>query len=107
MYENDAMEERAAYLRRGRHLKDVSTDQIRLRWTDAFRALVHQQTPINITTVDDLGAELKLRDVELPWETVEAELAEARRQIIAEGPDNPGVRAHIRRFMDALNQPKH
>jgi hypothetical protein len=70
----DAMEKNRDYVLRGRRFRDVDTDILRQRWTETFKIwaadLANQEV---LRENNDAEAELRLRQIEPPYETVKAE----------------------------------
>ena len=60
------------YLARGRHFEKLSPDQLNDGWEGAFRRWLSRHGDPRET--DDYAAELRLRELELPYERVENEL---------------------------------
>jgi hypothetical protein len=70
---NRELRETESYLTRGRAYKHLSDPELKERWITAFQAFAaspgHRETP----ELDDLRAELALRDVEPPLDRVKDE----------------------------------
>ena len=100
------MDDTAAYMRRGRVFSPLAVDALDLRWTAAFKRCVASRDSEDRRVLNDLSAELRLRGLEPPADTVKPELDAIQAEIAAAGPDNPGVRDAIRKFFDARNKPQ-
>jgi hypothetical protein len=73
LVEQAQMEETHDYLIRGRALRGLDDDQLKERWTVAFKAWFYDRTKYR--DLEDATAELQLRDAVPPYETVSGELA--------------------------------
>jgi hypothetical protein len=104
--ESTEMDETAAYMRRGRVLSSLTVDTLNLRWTAAFKKCIASRDPEGMRVLNDLSAELRLRGLDPPADTVKPELDAIQAEIAAAGPDNPGIRDAIRRFFEARNKPQ-
>ncbi len=102
----DVMNQTADYLGRGRQFEGLPLDDLREKWTlsvrkwkavgyGAFREL------------DDLSAELRLRDEQEPWDQVQ----EVRKDMVSEversGLGDPDVRAKLQELLEAMRKPKN
>jgi hypothetical protein len=56
--------------------------------------------------MDDLSAELRLREIEPPYDEVKAERKALVEEIVREAPDNPGVSAKIEKFFEDRRKSK-
>lgn len=102
----DVINQTADYLGRGRQFEGLPLDDLREKWTlsvrkwkavgyGAFREL------------DDLSAELRLRDEQEPWDQVQ----EVRKDMVSEversGLGDPDVRAKLQELLEAMRKPKN
>ena len=103
MLEDALMKETAAYLSRGRRHSTKSDDDVKRGWTAAFKGWrVAASSPDAQREMDDLAAELRLRRLEPPYDAVEAEMEAMRQEIERAGPDDPGIKETIDKFLDSL-----
>ena len=94
LIKSDQMESTARYLRSGRRFANLETEEIKKRWTEAARTFLTSYGSVSSREMDDLGSELGLRTVALPYENVSDEAAAVARRI--EHDDDPETRARIR-----------
>ncbi len=59
------------YLNRGRALKHASSEKLKARWAELMREWVKNFDGMDHREREDIEAELKMRDVELPMELVD------------------------------------
>ena len=87
----DAMEKNRDYVLRGRRFRDVDTDILRQRWTETFKIwaadLANQEV---LRENNDAEAELRLRQIEPPYETVKAETERSAATIPPKEKDPEG-----------------
>jgi hypothetical protein len=98
------MDETRDYLARGRRFEKLSPDQLNDGWEGAFRRWLSRHGDPRET--DDYAAELRLRELELPYERVENELKIIHDENAKLGPDNPGIQARIDKFMRSKANPQ-
>src|SRR5271163_2802249 len=104
LLESEAMDETKSYLERGRQLAAVDAGVLRERWTAAFKQFFKSRTASDCQAFDDINAELGLRNLDRPWETVKEELAMAQAEASRDGTANPGIRSKIAAFLDELDR---
>ena len=104
MTDNDGMEEAEAaynhalmsetedYLHRGRRFSALATGEIQRRWVVAMKALFSGGDGSRRRDMDDLAAEMRLRQVEPPYDQVEAAIALITESLGQSDPDQHGVR---------------
>jgi hypothetical protein len=103
--QSELMDETADYLARGRHLEQLSPDQLNDAWERAFRTWFSQRD--DHREMNDCDAELRLRSVEPPYERVESELREMHAEAVKLGQAaSPEIRARIAKFMDSKDNPQ-
>ena len=61
LIKSDQMESTARYLRSGRRLANLETEEIKQRWTEALRTFLTSYGSVSPREMDDLGSELGLR----------------------------------------------
>ena len=105
LLESELMEQTAAYLSRGRPYSTERAEDVETGWTAAFKRSFATRSPEAQREVDDLAAELRLRGLEPPYDSVQPELDAAREQISEAGPNDPGVRERVREFFDSMKKP--
>jgi hypothetical protein len=77
---NQGLEDTENYIRRGRSLSKVDAGELKDRWVHAFRRMVaaaqsHQrESKLNRRDRADIEAELLIRNVDLPYDTVRKEM---------------------------------
>ena len=103
--QSEMMEDTAAYLSRGRPYSTISPEEANRRWTAAVVAWFEERHPGRQREMDDLAAELRLRGLAPPYDAVRSTFDAMRAEIARDGPDNPGVRERIRKFMEARDKP--
>ena len=102
-----SLEETQSYLIRGRRFSEVLPDELAARWVIAFKAWVGVRNDVHRREMDDLSAELRLRDLPLPKDQVQAEIAAIAKEIEQAGPDSLSdeARQRIADFMAARRKP--
>jgi hypothetical protein len=88
---SEAMNESQRYLERGRELAAVDAGILRERWTAAFKQFLKSRTASDCRALDDVSAELGLRNLDRPFETVKEEMAMVQAQIRQDGQTNFGI----------------
>ena len=81
LLESELMERTAAYLSRGRPYSTERAEDVETGWTAAFKRSFATRSPEVQREVDDLAAELRLRGLEPPYDSMQPELDAAREQI--------------------------
>ena len=101
------MEETANYLERGRRFSQVHVDQLNKKWIVAFRGLFVDHDTDFRRDIDDLAAELRLRDFEPPYASVKPELDVLHAELVRAGPEAvpPQVAEQIREFRKRRQKP--
>jgi hypothetical protein len=70
-----AMAETLDYVKRGRRLKETDGEELKQRWAAAFRLWVSNPDDRQVLgELNDLEAELQLREIEPPYEAVKVEV---------------------------------
>ena len=109
LIKSDQMDCIARYLTSGRRFANLETEEIKQRWTEATRRFLTSYGAVNPREMDDLGSELGVRKVALPYKNVRDETAAVARRI--EHDDDPEGRARIRdrirKFFDDLESPRN
>jgi hypothetical protein len=107
--DHQAMEETKSYLERGRRFEDLTVDDLSKGWAAAFTAVCADGDEGGQTDLDDLGAELGLRNLERPEHLVHPRAMTAALERVrnsqheAFGP----VTEAIGRFMERMDEPKN
>lgn len=104
MIASDLMEQTKNYLERGRKFESLTVDQLKDKWVMDFKMW---RNTGNSKEMDDTYAELRLRDIEAPFERVQAERAAMIDEIKQDRPDNPGILAKIEKFLEAFKKPRN
>lgn len=71
---DDEMIETKAYLKRGRKFKCSESAQLQAEWADAFKIWFASKEPGDLQIMDDIGAELRLRDLPIPFDAIRSEI---------------------------------
>jgi hypothetical protein len=102
-----SLEETQSYLIRGRRFSEVLPDELAARWVIAFKAWAAVRDDVHRREMDDLSAELRLHDLPLPKDQVQAEIAAIAKEIEQAGPDSLSdeARQRIADFMAARRKP--
>ena len=98
------MEQTKNYLEGGRKFESLTVDQLKDKWVMDFKMW---RNTGNSKEMDDTYAELRLRDIEAPFERVQAERAAMIDEIKQDRPDNPGILAKIEKFLEAFKKPRN
>ena len=70
-----AMDDTLDYVKRGRRFKEIDGEELKQRWAATFRLLVSDLDDRQVLgELNDLGAELQLREIELPYEAVKVQV---------------------------------
>jgi hypothetical protein len=103
------MNETRDYLARGRSLVGSSDQEVQDVWVAAFELWFEQKTAGNVRNMDDAAAELRLRDMEPPYDRVTAKTDELQAAIRQLGPEAPSASLErtIDEFLAARSKPKN
>jgi hypothetical protein len=107
--DHQAMEETKSYLERGRRFAGLTVDDLSKGWAAAFTAVCAYGDESRETDLDDLGAELGLRNLKRPEHLVRSRAMQAAQARVrnsqheAFGP----VTEAIDRFMERMDEPKN
>jgi hypothetical protein len=97
--ESELMEETAAYLLRGRRFSALAADALNREWTVAFKSWAAGDRAAAQPRLDDLSAELRLRKLEPPYDTVAAETAALQDELRRLDPNDPRLTEKIGAFL--------
>jgi len=93
------MENTRDYLTRGRSFFKTETDELKRRWIEVTGSWLQNFGAMDLRETDDLTAELCLRHIDLPYESLKSELEAIRKEMLR----NPEQgRAEIRKHSSAL-----
>ena len=81
------MNETQDYVERGRALASQTDDEVKSVWVAMFERWFDKKTAENRRNMDDAAAELRLRDLEPPYDRVKAKTDELQAEIKRLGPD--------------------
>ena len=97
------------YLERGRALASQTVDEIKSVWVAMFERWFDEKTAENRRNMDDAAAELRLRDLEPPYDRVKAKTDELQAEIKRLGPDafSEELDEEIDEFLEARKKPKN
>jgi hypothetical protein len=103
------MNETHDYLARGRRLAGSSDPDVLDVWVAAFERWFEQRTAGNVRNMDDAAAELRLRNLEPPYDRVKAKTEEVQAAIKRLGPDasSESLDQTIDEFLVARSKPKN
>jgi hypothetical protein len=104
MIASDLMEQTKNYLEGGRKFESLTLDQLRCKWVMDFKTWRKTGDP---KEMNDTGAELRLRNIEPPFERVAVEVAAMQEEISQDRPDNPALLAAAEKFLEALKKPRN
>jgi hypothetical protein len=104
--QDDLMNQTAVYLGRGRQFEGHPLEELHEKWTLAIRKWSTAGYG-TLPELDDLSAELRLREAKEPWDRVPEVRAQMNKEIARSGPYNPGVRAKINEFLEAIDKPQN
>lgn len=96
---SEIMNETASYIARGRAFQSLRLRDLEDRWVKAFRCWIASQG--GSLEMDDLAAELRLRDVPLPSHRVPEEHKRLREDMLSPDRDEPAVQARLAAFLKA------
>ena len=103
--------ETQSYLERGRRLQGLTDAQLASKWVADFRSWRASRAatddPGNFADLDDTSAELRLRNLEAPYDQVQSEVNAMVEEIERIGPDQPAVSAKVQQFLDDLSKRKN
>jgi hypothetical protein len=75
------------YAERGRALASLTDDEVKSVWVAMFETWFDEKTPENGRNMNDADAELRLRDLEPPYDRVKAKTDELQAELKRRGPD--------------------
>jgi len=106
---SEAMDENRRYLERGRRLAALEPSKLKELWTAAFKKWFATREAADSQALDDAAAELRLREMELPNETVQHELDLARLEIFRNGPEQHrrNIMPKIAAFLEEMDRDRN
>jgi hypothetical protein len=108
---SELMKETQSYLERGRRLQGLTDTQLASRWVVDFRAWRASRSVEgdlgDSTEMDDASAELRLRNIELPYDQIKDEMKDMVREAEQCDAEDPGISAKVGKFLDELNRRKN
>ncbi len=101
------MNETKDYLERGRRFAQLRIDQVNEALATAFKIYFATRLRRSALSMDDLGAELRLRGRDPPFDAVQSEIADLRVELEQVNPDElrPELDRQIDEFLNALRKP--
>jgi hypothetical protein len=107
--DHQAMEETRSYLERGRRFEGLADGDLGKRWAAAFTAVCADGDESREADLDDLGAELGLRNLTRPAHLVHPRAMKAAQARVANSQHEAfgPVREAIGRFMERMDEPKN
>ncbi|MGX7742762.1 hypothetical protein [Rhodopseudomonas parapalustris] len=104
--QSEDMKETRDYLSRGRLLSKVSDAELGERWVETFKVWLRGEFLIALRDMNDAAAELRLRNVDIPYDRVESEMESIERAFIQFAPDaRTSVDQRIEEFLLARRKP--
>lgn len=103
------MSETRAYVERGRAFEAISSDEILDTWIAMFERWFGERTAAHARDMNDLAAEIRLRGLEVPYESVgdKARVLQAELLSRAAEEDYLKLDCKIDDFFDARRRPKN
>ncbi len=103
------MNETQDYVERGRALASQTDDEVKSVWAAMFERWFDEKTAENSRNMNDASAELRLRDLEPPYDRVKAKTDELQAEIKRLGPDafSEELDEEIDEFLEARRKPKN
>jgi hypothetical protein len=107
--QHELMNETKDYLDRGRRFSEVLPDELAAQWVIAFKAWFAARDDAHRREMDDLSAELRLRDLPIPKDQIRAETDAMAKEIEQAGPDlfSDEARQRISDFIASRRKPFH
>lgn len=108
MLAHNQMEEVAAYLRRGRRFQTMPEADLNQAWAAAFEVALGLGVPERQQDLDDLGAELNLRNLEPPGHLVKETMDKLSKRVSDMSPEaREAAKKSIGEFMLKMEEPKN
>jgi hypothetical protein len=108
---SELMKETQSYLERGRRLQGLTDTQLASRWVVDFKAWRASRSVKgdlgDSTEMDDASAELRLRNIEPPYDQIKDEMKDMVREAEQCDPEDRGISAKVGKFLDELNRRKN
>jgi hypothetical protein len=103
------MNETRDYLERGRGLEQHTDEELKAVWAAIFEKHFAEPTKESARNMNDAGAELRLRNIDLPVERVQETFDALQAEIKKAGPDVPSksLDEEIDEFLEARKKPKN
>jgi hypothetical protein len=103
------MNETREYLSRGRMLSESSDEELQEIWVATFERWFAERTAENTRNMDDAAAELRLRNLEPPYDRVKDTTEKIQAEIKRLGPNSPSesLDRSIDEFFAARKKPKN
>jgi hypothetical protein len=107
LLQSDLMDKSATYLEGGRKFGALSLEQLNEQWVRAIRKWARADYGPS-RELNDLAAELRLRNSEEPWDRV----SEVRDEMVTAAKrsgqkNNREVRAKMKEFLEAMDKPQN
>ncbi|ACF03025.1 hypothetical protein [Rhodopseudomonas palustris] len=99
--QSEDMKETRDYLSRGRLLSNVSDGELGDRWVETFKIWLRGEFLIALRNMNDAAAELRLRDLEIPYDQVESEMESIQRAFLQLAP-NAGLASASQRIEEFM-----
>jgi hypothetical protein len=103
------MNEMKAYFDRGKRFATLDVAQLNERWIVVFKAYFADHNRQQGLEMDDLAAELRLRGLDPPFESVKAEISKLQGALKRIGPhaSSPEFEQKVSEFLEQRSKPKH
>ena len=107
--DHQAMEETRSYLERGRRFEDLTVDDLGKGWAAAFTAVCADGDGGRQTDLEDLAAELGLRNLERPEHLIDPRAMQAAQERVRDSEQESfgPVTEAIGRFMKRMDEPRN
>lgn len=107
MIANQAMDDQAAYLSRGRAYASLPLEELMTLWTEASKAFFFDPPKVRCTPMDDFAAELALRGETPPYSRMPLEIDSIRMELRSQPDGHEAIWGHIHAFLELMANPKH
>jgi hypothetical protein len=107
--QHELLDETRSYLERGRALRSVADAAAIDAWVATFEHWFEKRTAETTRNMDDAAAELRLRNLDLPYERVKSKIDTLSAEIKRRGPDagSDTLDKKIDEFLAARKKPKN
>jgi hypothetical protein len=105
--QSEDLRETRDYLSRGRALSNVSDGELGERWVATFKVWLRGEFLVALRNMNDAAAELRLRDLEIPYDRVESEMESIQQAFVQLAPmaGPASVNQRIEEFLRERRKP--